>query len=586
MAQASAIKKPTEQQIARVTYRRVITQENLDQTALLVRCNQRLQALDQTRLSWWRTWRPLARWINPRLARFLETANENTRGRLHNRRIINSTALTASQRFSAGLLAGVASPARPWFKVRIVANDNAQQNPAVKAWLDEVTKRMLRVFAESNFYRALATMLEQIGVFGTGVMIMYEDFKDIIRCVPIATGEYYSAVDHRLETTTLARKFAMTLEEIVGEFGLESLPDDLQQSYRNGSLSQEQMIGHLIMPNDDRVWDAKGAMGRPFVEVYWLLGANAGKALEVTGYHERPFMTGRWNVTGNDAYGHGPGDDALGDVIQLQITEKRKGQFIEKMVNPPVVADAVLEGKATSTTPGAVTFIPPGQNGVGFKSVYDMKPEGLSALKEDISETEQRIKTVFFEDLFLMISQMEGVQPRQNMEIMERKEEKMLMLGPPLERLHDEVLRLCVKRLYAIMNRNKLLPPCPAQLHGKSIEIEFVSILAQAQKATALTAIERLFAFAGNIAGTKPEIMDKLDADEALEQYADILGAPSTIIVSADAVAKIRAARAKQAQVDAGVQTGTAGAMAAKNLSETNVGGGQNALQKITGMAA
>lgn len=571
--------------LAMARSKRVIPQQDSNVVELRQKCQQRMVALDNARLSWWTKWRKLARWINPRLARFLETPNEQTRGSLMNQRILDSTALTSSQRFAAGLLAGVCSPARPWFKLRITGSANLKASGAVKRWLAQVEERMRQVLAESNFYRSMAHLFEQIGVFGTASMLMYEDYQDIVRFFPVATGEYYLAVDDRLETSTFARLIAMTTAEIVGRFGLANVSEGVRQTYDQGQLDTEYMIGHLIMPND-KIWGVEGLEDKPFIEVYWLWAEGANELLEVQGYYERPSVSMRWNVTGNDAYGRGLGDDALGPTMQLQIVTKRKGQVIEKIANPPMTAPVALENKPTTTIPGAVTFVPPGDANAQFKPAYQVDHQAIPAITADNAATKQEIKTIFHEDLFLMISQMEGVQPRNNLEIAERKEEKMLMLGPALERIHDEGLRLVIKRLYAMMERKGILPEVPAELEGVTISIEFVSVLAQAQRAASLTSIERLFAFAGSLAAIFPGVADKLDADAALEEYADVLGAPPKIVVSEETVNAMRQARQKQADQARAMEATKIGADAGKVMSETNVGGGMNALQKITGMAA
>jgi hypothetical protein len=323
-------------------------------------CMQRVQALETVRWSWWSQWRDLAAYINPRLGRFLESPNEGTRGRYKNARIINSTATTASQRFASGLMAGVCSPARPWFTLKLGGQDFDEGDP-VTLWLSEATKRMMMVFAGSNFYRSVATLFEEIGVFGTGAMLMYEDYDDALRCYPMAAGEYYLAVDARLAVTTLARKVVMTAGALVGQFGIENCSAQVQDFYRQGFLDQEVLVGHIIMPNDKRVYNAPDAKGMPWLEVYWEWGEVADKLLAERGYHETPFVAPRWNVTGNDPYGRSPGMDAIGDTKSLQVLEKRGAQVVDKLANPPMTATTAMKNEPTTVIPGGVTYVPPGR---------------------------------------------------------------------------------------------------------------------------------------------------------------------------------------------------------------------------------
>lgn len=552
--------------------------------SLRVKADQRLNSLETVRWSWWTQWRELSRFINPRLGRFLETPNEGWRGRNKTRAIIDSTATTSSERFASGLMSGITSPARPWFKLRAGAKTFDEGTPA-KKWLDEVEKRMMEILAGSNFYRSMASIYEEIGVFGTGVMIMYEDYEDVLRCFPVVAGEYYLGVDERLEVVTLGRKIVMTTAEMVGRFGLDAVSDSVRTQYKQGNLDQEWMVAHLIMPNDERVWDAPDAMGKPWLELYWQWGEGSNVLMEVKGFSEKPFIAPRWNVTANDAYGRSPGMTALGDVKQLQVMTKRKAQLVDKLVNPPLIGDAALRNEPTSVIPGALNYVPTGAAERGLKPIYEMDSQGLPAITRDIQEVQARIKTNFFEDLFLAISQIQGVQTATF--VVEKKEEKMLMLGPALERIHDEGLRPIIDRLFGLMTRAGLLPPnIPPELAGKHLSVEFVSTLAQAQKAVATTAVERLYQFAGSLAGSVPDVLDNLDTDETIREYADMLGAPAKLVNSEQQVASIRAARAKAQQQQQVMEQSLAAVEGAKNLSQTDVGGGQNALALMAGRAA
>ena len=553
---------------------------------LVQTCNRRLTALETARLSWFYHMRDLAMYIQPRLGRFFETPNEGNRGARKNYRIINSTGTTASMRFAAGMFAGTTNPARPWFKLGITGME-IEDNSRVRLWLDEVQKKMLKILSASNFYRSIATIYEEMGVMGTGVMLQYEDFNDVVRYYPKAAGEYYLAVDGRLEVTTFAEKIVMTVSEIVDRFGLENCSEQVRTMWHDGNLDEELMIGHIIMPNADYIEGGMAMRGMKYIDVSWEWGRESNQLLEKRGHIEQPFIAPRWHVTGNDAYGRSPGMDALGDVKSLQLLEKRKAQLADKLVNPPMVADATLKNKPATTIPGGVTFIAGMKEGSAvFQPAYEVNPQAYPAITDDIAKVEQRIKTVFYEDLFLMIASID----RANVtaaEIYERKEEKMLMLGPPLERIHDEGLALIVKYLFARMARANILPgDIPEEIQGRPINIEFISVLAQAQKAAATATIERLWALAGNISAVKPDVLDNLDADATIREYADMLGSPQKILVDPRKVVALRTERMNREQrMQAGLAAQGA-AESAKVLSETNVGGGQNALQKVLGLAA
>jgi hypothetical protein len=228
-----------------------------------------------------------------------------------------------------------------------------------------------------------------------------------------------------------------------------------------------------------------------------------------------------------------------------------------------------------------VTYVPnAGAAGTGFSPVYEVRPD-LSGMTADIQECQGRIKEVFFYNLFLMISQLDTV--RTATEIDARREEKLIQLGPVLERFQNESLDPDITRVYHIMDRAGLLPEQPPEMKGHPMRPEYVSMLAQAQRAAMTAGMERFVSFVGNLNAVKPDTIDNVNIDETVNEYAEMLGVPAKIVASLAEVAKIRAMRAQQQQAQAQMQTADAAVQGAKVLSETNVGGGQNALQQMIG---
>jgi len=148
-----------------------------------------------------------------------------------------------------------------------------------------------------------------------------------------------------------------------------------------------------------------------------------------------------------------------------------------------------------------------------------------------------------------------------------------------LEQMHNEVLAPLTKRAFEICLRNGLFPPIPMELEGQenTIKAEFISLLAQAQKAVATPAIERTLSLAGNLAGISPDVMDNLNLDDAIRKHASLTGTPESVLRDEDDVQKMRqeraAAQAQQQQLENMEQMAPAlkdGVDAARLLSEIN----------------
>lgn len=134
------------------------------------------------------------------------------------------------------------------------------------------------------------------------------------------------------------------------------------------------------------------------------------------------------------------------------------------------------------------------------------------------------------------------------------------------------------------------LPEPPDELQDVELDVEFESVLAQAQKVTATSAIEQGVAFLANFAGAKPEALDVLDADKTARAYLDRIGMPQSCIAEEQAVQAARQQRAQQEQAMQQQAMASAGQAAtdftgaAKNLGETPAGAdGQSLMQTLVG---
>ena len=288
----------------------------------------------------------------------------------------------------------------------------------------------------------------------------------------------------------------------------------------------------------------------------------------------------------NDAYGRSPAMDALPDVKQLQLEVRRKAQAIDKHVNPPMVADIQLKNQPASLLPGGVTYVAGMlQNaGSGFSPAYGSWKPDLVAITADLQEIRERIKKTFFNDLFQTASQFET---RSNITAVEwdmRKAESLVMLGPVLERMQYEGLSVVIDRVFAIMSRAGILPPPPQEIAGAAIDIQYVNMLAVAQSAASTTGIERTLQIAGSLAGVDPAVMDNIDIDFALDKYSSLMNNDPRMIRSPEQLAGIRQQRAQAQAQGQQVEQAEKLAAGAKTLSETDVGGGRNALQMATGV--
>jgi hypothetical protein len=544
-------------------------------------------ALKTERATWLNRWRDITEYLLPFAGRYF--VQDRNRGDKSFNSIYDSTATRALRILAAGMMAGMTSPARPWFRLGVM-DPYVMERESVKVWLNDVAELMRTIFAKSNTYRALHSMYEELGAFNTAVNIIEPNFDTVLWNHPLTAGEYAIGCDGLGRVNTVYREFEMTVAQIVEEYVWDEHTETFDWSKCSPAVKtlwdtgkgydQWRPIIHAIEPRliSERTMDRfsrKFSKNMPWRSVYVENDVSDDVILRESGFHEAPFIAPRWHTRGRDIYGNGPGMEALGDIKQLQHEQLRKGQAIDYMALPAVVLPSGVKGREVDSLPGGVSHS--GASGVAEKAhnLFDIKLD-LQHLLGDIVDVRTRINQMFYADLFLMISNDQRRMPVTAREIAERHEEKLLMLGPVLERLHDEMLSPLIdatfsKIIRAGLLRGPLAPP--PELQGMDLKIEFVSTLAQAQKAVGLNSFDRLLGTISLIGqgSQDPGVWDKLDKDEIVDKYADMLAVDPSVIVADEKVALIRADRQKQQAASQMAANAPAMAGAAKDASQIDV---------------
>jgi hypothetical protein len=558
---------------------------------------QRLYGLRNWRLSWWEHWAKLAEAILPRRYHWLIVPNTMTRGLAINGAIKDPTGSQAVRVCTAGLRSGIMSSSRPWFKIKPGLR-NFKPDRDAELWFEDTQDRIYRVFAGSNYYQTGTQMFEDLTVFGTGPKLMYGDRDTVLRCYNPCAGEYYlgNGPDNRINS--FYRTYVQTVMQMVQFFGLENCSPMVQGLWeqKGAALETEVIVAHAIEPNFSLGMPGMAAnLGKipgnfAYREVYWEWGQSTPGPLSKVGYREKPFIAPRWATTSNDAYGRSPGMDALPDILQLHTMTVRQAEAIEKMVRPPMLADMALKNQPSSILPGRVTYV--ADVSKGMKSIYEIRMD-LDHMSKLIEKIEARVEKWFFNDLFQMMENIQGVQPRNEMEIAERRGEKMQVLGPVVEGIENE-LADDIRRAFAIMARRGMIRPKPQSLRGIPLDIEFDSMIAVAQRAAETAASERVITVVTNLDKTYPDkhIGDNVNWDETIRDYMEKGNFRTSNMNSKDDVQNIRQGRqkaiAQAAQEAKAAQAAThtvpALAGAAQDVSNIDTGGLLNAVQVAQGL--
>lgn len=520
---------------------------------------RRFQALKEARRPWDAAWRDLAAHFLPMRYR----GDEGERHQLLNGKLVDATGVLAMRTLAAGLHGGITSPARPWFRLSLQDEQQAQSR-AARQYLDEAAARMRAILHRSNFYNVMHSAYAELGTFGTAFVFELADLRTGFRFVPVPAGEYVLDVDHLQRVDTVFRRFRMTPRQMLQAFGRENLPEAVMRALDTpgasgggaagavGAAGADFTVIHAVYPREDAAPGRLDAVHAPVASVYWLeeaRGARGPHLLRESGFMEFPGFGPRWDATGGDVYGRSPAMDALPDCRMLQQMGITTLKGIHKAVDPPMSVNANLKSVGLDLTPGGINYVEsaPGQTPQAASPLLQTSPD-LRQARQAIEAVQEQVRAGLHNDLFRLI--MDGRQGVTASEIAAREEEKLILIGPVLERLHDELFTPCIERTFRLMQRLDMLPPAPPELSGETVKVEFVSLLAQAQKLVSTAAVDQYLGFAMNAAKAWPDALDSVDIDRVMDGYADYLGLESSLLRSPEEREQLRQTRA-QAQAQA-----------------------------------
>lgn len=553
--------------------------------------------LQSERSSFMQHWSDIDLYLAPRRARFYVT--DVDRGWRRNQLIINSTATHAWGTLRSGMMSGFTSPSRPWFRMSTLDPDLAKFE-SVKEWLYDVTWRMHNIFLRSNVYNILPTVYGDMSGFGTGCMMIMEDFDNVIHCFEFPLGSYYLFNNDRLRVNGFMRDFRLSVRQIVEKFvwdeekagyNWDCCSSMVKNLWDAGTTEAWVDLVQYVGPNAQYQPRSLKSEHKKYISVYYERGTQTGafsasvsdstKTLRVRGYDRFRVLAPRWEVSGEDVYGTMcPGMESLGDNKSLQTYERRAAQALEKSINPPMVAPSSLRTQKATMVPGDITFVD-GFNGQKFEPAYQINPN-FQQYNIATAAIEQRIKKAMHEDLWLVISNLdkgnvtaEQVRALQN--------EKLQEIGPVVDRLNMDLLDPLVENTFEIGLKQGLFPPPPQEMSKQPMKVEYTSIIAQAQKALSAGGIEQFTGYALRLREANPEdpsILDKVNFDEALDHYGDDLTLPPGIVRDDDEVAKLRQQRAQQQAKQQQMAAMEQASKTAKNLAGAPTTGG-NALSDL-----
>lgn len=550
-------------------------------------------------------WRVLAEFMSPNQYKHNHDKHNASR---KDQKIINNIARRALRTFVSGMMNGATSQSRPWFKLAVTSPNKSKSTLAMNYFsqLEDVFNAHFQI---SNLYRVLAMSYKDVGLFSTSAFAMLPHPRYGFYFYPFAIGTYCIASDAEGNTNTFSRDFSLSVRQTVERYGKltptghidwTNFDDWIKQSWEQNRYLDQVTLTNLILPNakpksksvlsSDKAYQSYTyvkAMGsslpsqNPRRGGANTLPTNGGNFLSVKGFEYFPIIAPRWEVSAEEDYGQdGPGDIALGDVQTIQEKEKFRLEALAKLVKPPMVGPTSLRRYQSSILAGGITYVDEANEGSKFRPAFEVDPK-LSELVTSIEKYEKAVGSAFFTDLFLMLSNERVISHRTATEITEQKSETLAAIGPVLGQLdQDQNTKIIDNAFYLLSQIPGKLPIPPKELEGEELRPEYISVLAQAAKASMVNSTERFVGFTTDLAQRTgdPTLIKMLKADTIVRRYGSDIGVDPKLIADELEYEEIKAISALQAQQQQKAQQMAQAAATAKDMSSAKFADGESSL--------
>lgn len=537
---------------------------------LRLRADRTFEALKSERATEWDHWREIGEWIEPRRGQWLLSTNRS-RGKMHGR-IINNYAGWAGKVAASGLQSGLTSRARPWFRLT-VADPKLRESRAVKSWLQNQVDLLREIFERSNFYETTRTNYGELVHWGTAAFSIWPDYQNVIHCRQHTIGSYYLGVDSKGKPDTFAEEFTLTVGQMVDRYAFDRLPKAVQESARRGQMERTRVVRRLIQPNRDRRPVGLGWRSAPFMVLEYDHADSPDQLLSLAPEQEFPVIAPRWDTLPDYAYAAScPGMDALADQKELQAEMLNWASAREQIGNPTAILPPALKNQiGPRIKAGQQIFVSEMDGQKGVRRAFETTNQ-ISELRESIGHIEDRIDRAYHVDVFQAITRIEGGNMRV-VEIDARVREQMSQLGPIVEASAEQQNDPAIMRTFAIAERAGLVEPAPPELEGRPIKIEYISILAQAQKAADIDVLDRWFIAGQSMKAVDTEGSFVFNGAEWMREYADKLGVPAKTVRAARETRALTEQANQQAAMAAQAEMAAMGAKAARDASGASLEG-------------
>lgn len=479
-----------------------------------------------------------------------------------NLRCYDSTALWAVEQLASGY-AGFLTPSNDRWADIVLEGDEVPDREG-QLWLDMVADMIYREYGNPHT-RFIPSMQEDyldLAAFGTSHLIQeYNTRQKRLQFRAYAPGDMWireSAdgmidVHHRIAHMTTRQLYQFFPMGILN--GIEQVFKDRNTNTRTWDVL------HIVRPNSDK-FRVDHKVRKHFISLYVL--RETKDTLKASGYNFDPYSTGREKVVSGQVYGQSNAFTNLPAIKMLNAMMKTVIKAANKAIDPPVMAPSDGFMVPLSGDAGALWWYDAGMMTPDAVKQFEMRGrfEISDAL---ISDVRDQITRGFHVDWLIRNKKRE----RQSAtEIMDDRDEMLRQLAPTLGRIESEKLAQIVRTSYKLLNQAGRIPPAPASLRGKKIDIRFQSPSARAQFGARGIDLQRYLQDLTPMVNLWPSMLDNMDPDAVAQYLARIRNVPAIVMRDEDSKAELRQQNAQKEELAQMVQGAPLAAGAIKDIAQ------------------
>ena len=515
----------------------------MDTRAIVKDRLRRQSALESARSPFEPLWRDAARRCLPVGADFSNQGNPAARADMSDN--FDSTAMLALSKFAAALCSIATPPSAKWHTL-IPADPDLADDAEVTRWCETARDRLftLRGHHLANFTASVLEVYRQMGVFGHGAMFVHHDLGRAIRYMAVPVRELWFDTDAAGVLDTVHRRYRLTARQALAEFDADDLPPEIRDSADKPEAREREFdFLHCVFPNPEHKPERADFAGKP-----WLSAHVCNERLvRLSGFRAMPYLVPRYESIAGSAYGFGPALLALPDIRMLNEMGKTSVRAAHLSVEPPLLLkdDDLLS--PFGLQPAYLNY--GGIDDQGRPTVRALEMgQRLDIGLEFLQSRQGPVNDSFLVTLFQILVE----QPQMTAtEVLQRAQEKGVLLAPVMARLQSELLGpLAARELDILFDIPGALPPAPPQLveSGGILRAEYASPLARTMQAGGeALGFQRLMEAALPLVRANPELMDLFNIEEGLRVLSQAVGAPASVLRSPEEVEALRAQRAMEA---------------------------------------